>query len=135
LILTDAGPLVALINRSEKSHSTCKQALGQIHGPLVSTWPAVTEAMCILGERIGWAAQEQLWKLILSERLEVLLPDKEQTTRIRNLMERYRDLPMDLADASLVALAETLNTVKIFTIDSDFRVYRLPGNRAFEIVP
>jgi predicted nucleic acid-binding protein len=64
-----------------------------------------------------------------------MAPEPERLGRVRDLMERYRDLPMDLADASLVALAETLNQKRIFTLDTDFRVYRIHRNRPFEIVP
>ena len=51
------------------------------------------------------------------------------------LMEKYRDTPMDLADATLVAAAETLNITRIFTLDSDFQVYRINGRTPFEIIP
>jgi len=54
---------------------------------------------------------------------------------MRVLMEQYRDLPMDLADASLVAAAEERALDRIFTLDSDFRIYRLPRGRTFTIVP
>ena len=55
--------------------------------------------------------------------------------RMPALMERYRDLPMDLADASLVALAEERRLRQVFTLDADFRVYRLPDGQAFEVLP
>jgi hypothetical protein len=55
--------------------------------------------------------------------------------RARELMRRYRDLPMDLADATLVAFAEAHRITQVFTLDKDFRVYRLHGRRAFDIVP
>ncbi len=54
---------------------------------------------------------------------------------MRILMEQYRDVPMDLADASLVVAAETLNMQRIFTLDSDFYVYRINGKQAFTVVP
>ena len=55
--------------------------------------------------------------------------------RTRALMAKYRDLPMDLADASLVAAAEALNLKRVFTLDSDFRVYRFRSRQAFDIIP
>lgn len=54
---------------------------------------------------------------------------------MRSLMEQYRDIPMDLADASLVATAESLNQRRIFTLDRDFQIYRFRGNQSFEVVP
>lgn len=61
--------------------------------------------------------------------------DVEECRRMRILMEQYRDVPMDLADASLVVAAETLNMQRIFTLDSDFYVYRINGKQAFTVVP
>lgn len=55
--------------------------------------------------------------------------------RMRELMEQYKDTPMDLADASLVATAEVLKRQRIFTLDADFQIYRIFGTQAFEIVP
>ena len=57
------------------------------------------------------------------------------TARLPALMERYRDLPMDLADASLVAIAEERRLSQVFTLDRDFRVYRLPNGAPFELLP
>ena len=55
--------------------------------------------------------------------------------RTRALMGKYRDTPMDLADASLVAAAEALDVTRVFTLDRDFQVYRWKGRRKFEAVP
>ena len=60
MILTDAGPLVALIDRGEADHARCVSALAQIALPLVTTWPALTKAMYLLGEAAAWAGQEAL---------------------------------------------------------------------------
>ena len=62
-----------------------------------------------------------------------LIPDEIQRSRV--LMEKYQDVPMDLADATLVATAETRRLRRIFTLDSEFRVYRLRGRISFELVP
>ena len=135
MILTDAGPLIALIDRGEPDHTRCVAVLAQIALPLVTTWPALTEAMYLLGEAAGWAGQDALWRLI--ERGDLQLADLSPAarTRMRSLMEKYRDLPMDLADASLVAVAEERGLSRVFTLDGDFRVYRLPRGRSFTIVP
>ncbi len=60
---------------------------------------------------------------------------EDEQARMQVLMEQYRDLPMDLADASLVAAAETLNQKQIFTLDRDFQIYRFKGNQPFTVVP
>ena len=135
MILTDAGPLVALIDHDEPDHEACVQALKGLHPPMVTTWAAFTEAMYLLGESAGWPAQDILWEWLERGDLRIHEPSSKETARARKLMRKYRDLPMDLADSTLVALAEQLRLAKIFTLDSDFGVYRLSGNKPFRVVP
>ncbi len=135
MILTDAGPLVALLDRSENGHARCAQALASVALPLVTTWPVVTEAMYLIGRLLGWNGQAALWRLIEQGTLEIVDISAGAASRMRVLMEQYRDLPMDFADASLVAVAEELRLNRVFTLDSDFRVYRLPRGRAFVVIP
>lgn len=103
--------------------------------PFVTTWPAFTEAMYLLGRADGWPAQAALWLMIERGALQIAELSGAAVERMRALMEQYRNLPMDVADASLVALAEERWLTRIFTLDSDFRVYRLSRGRAFSIVP
>ncbi len=91
--------------------------------------------MYLAGRASGWRAQEVLWGWIASGALVLYDLTPRMVTRMPVLMEQYRDLPMDLADASLVALAEELRLRQVFTLDSDFQVYRLPNGAAFELVP
>ena len=133
MILTDAGPLVALLDRGEPDHVRCREALGRLHGPMLTTWPAFTEAMYLLGEAGGWKAQEALWRLL--NRGDLLVDMPRRLDRIAALMGKYRDVPMDLADASLVALAEERGSTTVLTLDRDFRVYRLPRGKPFTLVP
>lgn len=83
----------------------------------------------------GWPMQKLLWRYIGEGALHLHHLKEVEQKRMRELMEQYRDTPMDLADASLVATAEALNQRRIFTLDSDFRIYRFFGAQAFEIVP
>jgi uncharacterized protein len=133
--LTDAGPLVALIDADEPDHECCRETLTQLSLPLLTTWPAFTEAMYLLGRVAGWRGQEPLWRLTLREDLILASPSPAANKRAARLMERYRDRPMDFADATLVALAEERRLKRIFTLDTDFHIYRLHGRQAFEIVP
>lgn len=135
MTLTDAGPLIALIDAGEPDHERCVGALSEIELPLVTTWPAFTEAMYLLGRAAGWPAQEALWRMALRGDMEVAALAADAAKRAARLMERYSDLPMDLADATLVALAEERGLKRVFTLDSDFTVYRLHGRGRFEIVP
>jgi predicted nucleic acid-binding protein len=133
--LCDASALIALINQDDANHNRCVDALSQLSVPLVTTWSCFTEAMHLLGRYGGWWAQDELWDYLADQTLILHLNHAEEQARMRFLMERYRDVPMDLADASLVAVAETLNQRRIFTLDRDFQIYRFRGNQPFEVVP
>lgn len=131
--LIDAGPLVALIDRNERSHRDCVAALRLVQPPLLTTWPVVAEAMHLLAYG-GWHTQRLLWELVLSDDVELVDLDGPDRVRARALMEKYRDLPMDLADATLVAVAERRRVRQVLTLDGDFHVYR-PARGAFEVLP
>lgn len=136
MILTDAGPLVAIVDRGEEYHRACVECLSELTGPMLTTWPAFTEGMYLLGEAGGWTAQNALWRLVDQGDVVLAAQGAEQLRRMARLMERYRDRPMDLADASLVALAEDRSLRDIFTLDhGDFRVYRIHGRRTFRLWP
>jgi predicted nucleic acid-binding protein len=102
---------------------------------MITTWPCLTEAMYFLWRAGGATAQETLWSYLTDGLLKLYTPDPDQWERARALMRQYRDAPMDLADASLVAAAEQLGTNRVFTVDRHFHAYRIEGRRAFEVVP
>lgn len=133
MILTDAGPLVALIDRDEADHQKCADCLTSLQGPMLTTWPAYTEAMYLLGEAAGWQAQENLWRIF--RRGDLLIEMPARVERAAELMQRYSDLPMDLADATLVALAEERQLITVFSLDKDFYIYRFGRNKHFRVVP
>ena len=133
-VLVDAGPLVALINRDDDAHDTCVEASRAIHDPLITVWPALTEAMYLLGR--SWSAQKDLWSRLEGGTLTLAPLDEVDVSPMRELMEKYRDLPMDLADAALVRVAERENLTRIFTLDRrHFSIYRPGRRRRFAIVP
>lgn len=126
-VLVDAGPLVALIDRADPDHHACVAALKTLRAPLVTVWPAFTEAMCLLGK--SWLGQKALWSRLETEALALAPLDEADAPRMRELMEKYRDLPMDMADAALVRVAERDSLTQVFTLDrTHFSVYR-PGRR------
>ncbi len=135
MTLTDAGPLIAVIDRGEAAHQRCVEALRSLRSPLVTTWPAFTEAMYLLGTAAGWTGQEALWRLVGRGDLQIASTDGALIDRARDLMERYRDTPMDLADATLVALAEVRGFRRIFSLDRDFLVYRTQSGKSLKVVP
>jgi predicted nucleic acid-binding protein len=135
MTLTDAGPLIAIIDADEPDHEACVEALDQLTLPLMTTWPAFTEAMYLLARAGGAQGQHALWRLVQSDRLVLADLSAAVISRSARLMDQYADRPMDLADATLVALAEERGDRRIFTLDSDFRIYRWRGRQDFELIP
>ena len=135
MTLTDAGPLIAIIDADEPDHDRCVQTLDEATLPLVTTWPAFTEAMYLLESAGGIQAQRALWRLVQTDRLVIADLSSSAVERSSRLMDKYADLPMDFADATLVALAEEEGHRTVFTLDSDFGVYRIRGRLPFRIIP
>lgn len=134
-MLTDAGPLVALLDKDDDLHAACVQAAkGLPQEPMLTTWPCFTEAMYLLDSVGGHRYQAKLWALLSSGALVLHELFESEIARMQSLMEKYKDTPMDLADASLVAVAESLGLTRIFTVDSDFYVYRLADGTALEVL-
>ncbi len=134
MVIIDAGPLVALFDRSEPLHQVCRNALLQLRSPLITTWPALTEAFYFLK---GWkSGQRELWDFIRSGGLRIDDIPGERCSRLRELMEKYADRPMDLADASVVVVSELHKVKTIFTLDrTDFSVYRPKHTPHYKIIP
>jgi predicted nucleic acid-binding protein len=133
--LTDAGALVALIDKNQPQNLRCRATFATLSLPLLTAWPAFTEAMYLVYQIGGWQLQRNLWEYVEEGVLHLRSSDETEQQRMRQLMEQYQDTPMDLADASLVVAAEVLNLTRIFTLDSDFYVYRINNTGVFEIVP
>jgi uncharacterized protein len=91
--------------------------------------------MYLLFHAGGHTAQAALWRLRKNGKLVLLDLTSAEADRAAVLMDKYQDRPMDLADASIVAAAERLGTRQVFTLDNDFRIYRLADGSALEIVP
>ncbi len=125
---------MALVDRGDAHHAACVDALQAIRDPLTTVWPAITEAMYLLG--FSWPAQRALWEMVEGEGIALASLGREDAPRMHALMQKYRDLPMDLADAALVRVAEREKLPRIFTLDRrHFRVYRPTGIGRFSILP
>jgi uncharacterized protein len=136
VILTDTGPLVALINRNDPNHAVCVAASRRLPtGPMVTTWPCFTEAMYVVHRAGGYTAQAALWGLLRSGRLVLHDLGAGERERMDVLMDKYRDTPMDLADASIIAAAEHIETRQLFSLDSDFHIYRLSDGSPLDLIP
>jgi hypothetical protein len=132
-VLCDTGPLVAIIDSNDSAHLQCRAEVRALSGALVTSWPVLSESFYLLRKQ---HLRELLWQFVLGGGMRIAPPLYEELPRIRNLMAQYADLPMDFADATLVALAERLNVKRVLTIDRrDFRVYKPRHIHAFEIFP
>jgi predicted nucleic acid-binding protein len=133
-LLLDTGAFIALIDRDEKFHAACVAALERWTGPVVTTEAVLTETLYLVGP--DWRAQKVCLEFILRGAIQVAPSSVKSLQRVAALMERYGNVPMDFADATLVALAEELETDKIFTLDRrGFTTYRMNRNRVFQIIP
>lgn len=126
-VLIDTGPLVAWFDRHDPDHALCSRFFAAASGPLISTWPVLTEVCHLVPAEVAPRVLEwvQLGGLQLSELPTAAL------LQVAPWMRQYADLPMDLADASLLWLAHQSGVRAIATLDRrDFAVYRLPGGQA-----
>jgi predicted nucleic acid-binding protein len=134
VILVDAGPLVALVDADDQHHKKCLAALRDIQEPLATVWPALSEAVYLLSDLP--AGQEAVWQMIVRGGVGILPLDTADVPRIRELMRKYRDRGMDLADAALIHTAEREGATKFFTVDrKDFSIYRLHGRVRPTLLP
>ena len=127
---------MALVNRNDPNHQKCVAAAKSLPpGPLVTTWPCFTEAMYLVFRAGGYPGQAALWQLRSAGRLLLLQLAPAQVDRMAELMSKYRDLPMDMADASLLVTAERLGKQRVFTLDKHFTIYRFADGSAVDIIP
>jgi len=133
VIIADTGFWVALGNPKDDYHALAVRIFSTLDEPLITTWPVMTEVCHLLLKRRGIAAQLQFIELYRQCVFSVLDIDSSQAERLEALMKTYADLPMDLADASLVLLAETLGHGRVLSTDCrDFHTYRWKSTQPFE---
>ena len=134
MILVDAGPLIAIMSTNDQHHVACTTALKRINRPMGTVWPVLSEAIHLLSGVPK--AQDAIWEMLLENAVQLLPLGLSDVPRIRELMHKYSDQPMDLADASLVRVAERENLRHFFTVDrNDFSIYRLHGRVRPVIIP
>jgi len=133
-ILLDTGPFVALLDRSERNHGRCVEFFREFEGRVVTTEPVLTETIYLLGPSIK--AQRMCIDFILNGGAVLVPQSAGSLSRCIALMEKYGNIPMDFADATLVALAEEADIDEVFTLDKrGFNAYRIRGTRNFKIRP
>ena len=133
-MLVDAGPLVALLSGHDSHHRRCKAVFRKLRDPMLTVWPVLTEAMHLL--RGSWRNQDKLFGLLEVVSVEIAPLGPSDLSRMRHLIQKYQNLPMDLADAALVTVAEREGINRVFTLDRrDFEVYRPAKIGRFSLVP
>lgn len=133
-LILDTGPLVALLDEDQKAHDRCREFFSHWTRPVLSTEAVLTEATHLLARvRNG---PEACLDFFLRGAALLVPVSRARVERSRELVHRYADIPMDYADATLVALADEIGTDRVFTLDRrGFETYRLRRKRAFKIVP
>lgn len=133
MIIADTGFWLALANRRDRHHARAVEALDSLTEPLVTTWPVLTETCHLLVDRLGVDSELAFVRGASDGALRLFSLNAEHFPRIEALMRRYRNLPMDLADASLVVLAEEQGDGRILSTDRrDFATYRWKNHRPFK---
>lgn len=130
--LLDTGPLVSFLASGVRHHSWAVQQWKRLRPPLLTCEPVLTEAAFLLNRDRHTA--DALFALLERGVIRIALSLEEEQQHLRSLMHRYRNQPMSLADACLVRLSETHPDSEVFTLDSDFRVYRRNGNKVIPVL-
>lgn len=133
-VLFDTGPWVALVDRSESRHGECVEWLKRFEGEIFSSEAVLTEVLYLLN--FSSAAQSAALDFILTGAV-VLVPSSVESLKMaKSLMQKYEDLPMDFADATLLVLANDLGIDYVVTFDKkDYGIYRIGKKRSFTIMP
>ena len=133
-VLLDTGVLVALLDRSEKNHLRCVEFLKTFEGRLFSTEPVLTEAVYLCSA--ARSGQRLCIEFFLKGAVVLVPQSPESLSRAIFLMEKYANVPMGFADATLVVLAEETGTEEILTLDlRGFQTYRISGRKPFKLLP
>ena len=133
-VLLDTGPLVAIFSGRDSCHSICVEQLRYLDPPLLTCWPVITEAAWLL--RNQPTALQALLNEFETGLLRLLELDETAVSAIRKFLVRYEEIGAQLADASLMYLAEREGITRIFTLDRrDFSVYRTRRNRRLQLLP
>ncbi|MCF6246251.1 MAG: PIN domain-containing protein [Desulfobacula sp.] len=129
-VLIDSGPLIALFDSSDKYHEKSVDFIKTNKYPLITTLASITETLHLLD--FNRNAQIDFIEWISRGAVEIHNIENNDFKRLKELTEKYRDLPMDFADSCLVYIAEKFNIHTIATIDRDFTIYRIKGKKTFK---
>ena len=132
-LIADTGYWYALLNNRDSHHQRVVDFTSSCNKNLITTWPVITETCYLLSSRSSISAARRFLELGATEMFTVFQLEQEHMLRASLLMQKYADLPMDLADASIVILAEELGHGRILSTDQrDFNTYRWKNHEPFE---
>lgn len=132
--LADTGALLAYVDRGDRWHEPCVAALAEFRLPLVTSAAVLTELFHMVADSAR--ETEIAWGFVRSGAITVVPIADADLPELQGLMRKYRDRPMDFADATLVHLAQRESLSTIFTVDhDDFETYRIAGRKRFRILP
>lgn len=133
MVIADTGFFFGLADQSDRWHLRCVAAYQELREGLITTWPVVTESAYLIGKYLGESYRLRFLEQAFAETFSIYEIDLRHGRRILELSRNYQDLPMDLADASLVILAEHLGHGRILSTDlRDFGAYRWKNHQPFE---
>ncbi len=128
-IIIDTGPIVALFDRDDKYHFNILQYFKTFQDRLITTWPVITEVSYMLNFNIE--VQCACFEWINLHAITIFDLNSSHIQKILNLLNQYSNVPMDLADASILLLAEEKGIHDIITFDSDYYTYKLKKGKTF----
>ena len=131
-VLLDTGCIVALLDRSERHHAECAEAVQGLTAPLVTCEAVIAEACYLLRNLRG--AAEAVLENVADGVFQIPFQLNQEAAAVQKVFRKYRDRKIDLADACLIALAEHLEIGSVLTLDGDFAIYRWAKNRPFELL-
>lgn len=132
MVIADTGFFYGLADRNDPWHARCVAAYRALQEGLITTWPVVTETSHLVGKFLGETYRQRFLEQVFAETFAVFDLRAQHGARLMELTRRYADLPMDLADASLVMLAEHLGHGRILSTDMrDFGAYRWKNREPF----
>jgi len=130
--IVDAGPLVAALDRRDAAHGWVAEQLKALTPPLLVCEPVLTEVAYLVGRRRGQT--DVLLGLVSSGALRIAWSMDAEVEAVRGLLRKYADQPMSLADACVVRMAELFDDHAVFTLDTDFAVYRTSRNQPIRLI-
>ncbi len=132
-VLLDTGVIVALLDRSEEFHQACAKAVRELEAPLITCEAVIAETCYLLRNLPG--APEAMIENVAAGIFQVPFQLSREAVGVKQVLRKYRDRRIDLADACLIRMADEFGTADILTLDKDFATYRWGKNKSFRLLP